>query len=61
MVRAGHEILLCSPFENSADIHVLRGAAELGCDLKNRVRFFYMDSPFVKERLNAELSSLGLQ
>lgn len=61
LVRAGHEILLCSPFENSADIHVLRGAAELGCDLKNRVRFFYMDSPFVKERLNAELSSLGLQ
>ncbi|MBN9477263.1 MAG: toll/interleukin-1 receptor domain-containing protein [Burkholderiales bacterium] len=61
LARAGHEILLCSPFEDSADIHVLRGAAELGCDLDNKVRFFFMDSPLVRERLNAEVSSLGLQ
>lgn len=61
LARAGHEILLCSPFEESADVHVLRGVAELGCDLGNRVRFFFMDSPFVRERLNAEVSSLGLQ
>lgn len=61
LARAGHEILLCSPFEDSADIHVLRGAAELGCDLDNRVRFFFMDSPLVKERLDAEVSALGVQ
>lgn len=60
LARAGHEILLCSPFEDSADIHVLRGAADLGCALDNRVRFFFMDSPPVRERLNAEVSSLGL-
>lgn len=61
LARTGHEILLCSPFEESADIHVLRGAADLGCNLDNRVRFFFMDSPPVRERLDAEVLSLGLQ
>lgn len=61
LARAGHEILLCSPFDDSADVHVLRGVAELRGEVENRVRFFFVDLPLVRQRLNSEVSSLGLQ
>lgn len=60
LARAGHEILLCSPFEDAADIYVLRGAAEAGSVLDNRVRFFFIDTPAVRARLEAEVTALGL-
>lgn len=61
LAKAGHEILLCSPFEDSADIHVLRGAASIGESVQNRISYFFVDSPPVRTQLEAAVSELGLK
>ena len=60
LVAAGHDIVVCSPFEDAADIHVLRGAAETDAGRQSRVAFHFVDTPVVRKRLEEVVSELGL-
>lgn len=52
--KAGHSLVLCSPFEDAIDRHVLRGAAEGArhFDLSPSVEFIYVDTPDVSLALS---------
>lgn len=60
LAAAGHEIVLCSPFEDAADIHVLRGAAGTTEGRKAQVAFHFVDTPAVTQKLEAVVNELGL-
>ncbi len=60
LAEAGHEILLCSPFEDSADFYLLRGAASLCEPLEHRIGFYFVDSHAVRTQLETVVSTLGL-
>lgn len=60
LAAAGHEIVLCSPFEDAADIHVLRGAAASLEGRRAQVAFHYVDTAVVTQRLEAVVNELGL-
>lgn len=60
VAAAGHEIVLCSPFEDAADIHVLRGAASTAEGRDAQFAFHYVDTPVVSKRLDAVLAELRL-
>lgn len=57
---AGHEIILCSPFEDSADVHVLRGIAAANKEETTRVSFHFIDSEEVANELNTVIRNFNL-
>ena len=61
LANEGHDILVCSPFANTADIEVLYGVAESKKGQNTRIEFYFVDAPIVTETLNALVSSLGLK
>jgi hypothetical protein len=42
LVKRGHDLLLCSPFENSADHEAIRGAAEAAAERKGAFAEFHL-------------------
>lgn len=60
LAEAGHEILVCSPFEDSADFHVIRGAASACKPLEHRISFYFVDTPAIRSQLETIVSGLGL-
>lgn len=57
---AGHEIVLCSPFEDAADIHILRGVATTAKGRESQVAFHFVDTAVVRQQLEAVVAELGL-
>ncbi|SFO94197.1 TIR domain-containing protein [Variovorax sp. OK605] len=57
---ADHDLVICSPFEDSADMHVLRGAITAGRGKNIRVEFHFMDSESVRTRVTAVIEELQL-
>lgn len=55
IARAGHELLVCSPFEGSADAAAAEGAlqATAGTDLESRVEFHHPDARVVADQMLA--------
>lgn len=53
-------MLLCSPFDDAADIHVLRGAVTTPGGRDIRIEFHFVDSPDVHQRLNQVIFELKL-
>jgi hypothetical protein len=56
IVEAGHNLLVCSPFDDAADLPALRGAADVLRQLKAdqpRIEYYYPDSPGVLEAWEA--------
>jgi hypothetical protein len=60
LVEGQHTIIVCSPFDDSADIHVLRGAVETPGGRETRIEFHFIDSPDVHQRLNEVVCELEL-
>jgi len=60
LAAAGHEIVLCSPFEDAADIHVLRGVATTAEGREAQVAFHFVDTAVVRQKLEAIVTELGL-
>lgn len=52
--REGHSLIICSPFEDSADYWVLKGYSEV--DSNNKVEIHYIETEPVKSKI-AELES----
>ena len=53
LVKQGHDLLLCSPFENSADHDAARGAADAASERKGAIaEFHYPASPKVADALS---------
>lgn len=61
LAQAGHEILVCSPFEDSADYHVLKGASQASKSLHSRIAFHYIDTEEVRNKLDSVVTELGLE
>ncbi len=61
LIKKGHDILVCSPFENSADFAIVNGItlSEIGPDSAS-VEFHYPESEFVKEKITTLCERLGL-
>jgi hypothetical protein len=60
LVDGQHTIILCSPFDDAADVHVLRGAVATPGGRNIRIEFHFVDSPDVHRRLNEVVSELKL-
>jgi hypothetical protein len=60
LVSDQHTMLLCSPFDDAADIHVLRGAVTTPGGRDIRIEFHFVDSPDVHQRLNQVIFELKL-
>src|SRR5690349_15319242 len=61
LVSAGHDLLVCSPFQGSADVAAVRCAAEiLGRSDAPVVEFHCPDSPEVQRELTHLTESLSL-
>jgi hypothetical protein len=60
LVSHGHEVVVCSPFPDSADFHVLHGIAASSKDSHPTVSIYYPEIPAVEAPLKALLDSLGL-
>jgi hypothetical protein len=58
LAAARCEVLVCSPFEDSADVQILRGVAATGCE--TRVEFHFPDAPQVREQLDRVIADLAL-
>ncbi len=59
LCTAGHSAIICSPFENSADLEVMRGFAETP-PRRPAIEIHYPDSPAVQTRLDEVLRQLAL-
>jgi len=57
LAKRDHEVVVCSPFPDTADFHVLHGVAK---NLHPRVSIHYPDIPAVETALKDLLSELGL-
>jgi hypothetical protein len=60
LANRGHDILVCSPFEDSADVEVLFGVAKSGVGPTTCVEFHFVDAPLVREKLEGLVRNLGL-
>lgn len=61
LVEAGHDLLVCSPYEGSVDIEAVRGAASvLGSHQIPHVEFYYPDTLSIREELESLKKSLSL-
>jgi hypothetical protein len=60
LVSHGHEVVVCSPFPDSADFHVLHGIAASSKDSHLTVSIHYPELPAVETALIALLDELGL-
>jgi hypothetical protein len=58
---AGHTVLLCSPFEDSADLHVLRGIAGAASARPADIEIHCPDTPQVRRKFDVELRRLRLE
>lgn len=56
---AGHEIILCSPFDDSADVHVLRGAISAKKENTTRISFHFIDNHEVTKKLDSAIENLN--
>lgn len=56
LARAGHEILVCSPFKGSSDVEVVRGAAGVA---SAKITFYYPNARNVLAELDQLQKSLG--
>ncbi len=56
----GHEIILCSPFDDSADVHVVRGIAAANKEKAARVSFHFIDNEEVANELNKVIEKFNL-
>lgn len=61
LVSGRHTILLCSPFDEAADVHVLRGAVATPGGRDIRIEFHFVDSPNIHQRLDQLISELKLK
>jgi hypothetical protein len=59
IAKAGHSAIVCSPFENSADLEVMRGFAEIP-QPRPAIEIHYPDSDEVRARLNEVIQELGI-
>lgn len=59
LVRLGHEIVVCSPFPDSADFHLLRGVAKSAKD-SIPISIHYPETSEVKSALMCLLTETGL-
>ena len=50
LVRSGHDLIVCSPFDGSADHAILLGASK--CDIANRIEFHYPDSDEIRAKVD---------
>lgn len=57
---AGHEIILCSPFDDSADVHVLRGITAANKEKTARVSFHFIDNEEVANELSKVIGRFNL-
>jgi hypothetical protein len=61
LVKAGHDLLVCSPYEGSVDLEVVRSvAAHLTAEARSHLEFHYPDSASVREELERLRASLSL-
>lgn len=60
LADAGHEVVLCSPFEDSADFHVLCGMTVNAKANQRPVAFHFVDMPIVRKKLETLIGDLGL-
>lgn len=58
LARAGHEILVCSPFEGAADLEIMRGVAASGESV--RVEIHYPGVPAIGAAVRVVASDLAL-
>lgn len=56
----GHEAVVCSPFPDSADFHLLHGLAASSKDSRPTVDIHYPELPDIETALNSLLANLGL-
>lgn len=54
------EVLVCSPFEDAADMQVLKGVAASDEGRDTRVEFHFPDAPLVRELLDRSVADLRL-
>lgn len=59
IARSGHDLIVCSPFEDSIDLAVLRGAASAG--MRGRVEVHFPDTPQIHEHVDSLQSNLGIR
>ncbi len=60
LVSHGHEVVVCSPFPDSADFHILHGITTRSKDSHPKVSIHYPELPEVEAALKDLLSALGL-
>ena len=58
VIRANHDLLVCSPFADSADVEAVRGAAEALDKESPCIEFHYPGAPNVAQELDRLLASL---
>jgi hypothetical protein len=59
LARAGHDILVCSPFDGSSDVNVVLGAAEVASQgTRTRIEYYYPNSKGVVANLDRLEKSL---
>ena len=59
VIQANHDLLVCSPFADSADVEAVRGAAEaLGEGESPCIEFHYPGAPNITQELESLLASL---
>jgi hypothetical protein len=62
IVRAGHDLIVCSPFPGSADVEAVHGAVAAQAEKKGAwVEFHHPDDEAVRERLRAFTEDISLK
>ena len=60
LVSHSHEVVVCSPFPDSADFYVLHGIAAMAKDSHPKILIYYPELPAVETALKDLLAVLGL-
>src|SRR2546428_7176 len=60
LAASGHEILVCSPFQDSADLAVVRGAASFDPE-QAIIEFHCPDSDTIRKELRQQVEHLNLK
>lgn len=55
-----HDIVVCSPFDDAADVEILRGAVLAPDGRDTKVEFNFVDAPAVRKKLEEVIADLGL-
>ena len=58
IARSGHDLIVCSPFEDSIDLAILRGAASAA--MRGRIDVHFPDAPQVREHVDSLQGDLGI-